>query len=95
MSDTNDLENTYHDGYDAGYAAARSELEDNKEHIVARSPSGWTLKHPLSCRPNLFDCEYNKRMEETTPPPDTGMFFVTMKENGDLLFRRQDAKRFE
>lgn len=28
-------------------------------HIVDLREDGWTIQHPLSCRPNLFDCIYN------------------------------------
>lgn len=28
-------------------------------HVIDLRPDGWTLRHPLSCRPNLFDCKLN------------------------------------
>lgn len=28
-------------------------------HIVKFDDDGWTLKHPVRCRPNLFECVYN------------------------------------
>lgn len=34
------------------------DLEDEKRHIIQFDEDGWTLKHPVSCRPNLFDCPY-------------------------------------
>lgn len=31
-------------------------VEDNDRHVISLSPRTWTIKHPLSCRPNLKDC---------------------------------------
>lgn len=34
-------------------------------HIIDLREDGWTIQHPLSCRPNLFDCIYNFAAAET------------------------------
>lgn len=31
-------------------------VEDEDRHVISLSPKTWTIKHPLSCRPNLRDC---------------------------------------
>lgn len=31
-------------------------VEDNGQHVISLTPPTWTIKHPLSCRPNLKDC---------------------------------------
>lgn len=29
-------------------------------HVIELRADGWTLMHPLSCRPNLFSCQINQ-----------------------------------
>lgn len=36
---------------------------DDTEHVIEFRDRGWTIKHPLSCRPNLFDCPINGAAE--------------------------------
>ena len=38
---------------DQGYVVVP---KDSDEHVVRFTDKGWTLRHPLSCRPSLFDC---------------------------------------
>jgi len=35
-------------------------LQPNDQHIIDLREDGWTLQHPLACRPNLFDCQLNR-----------------------------------
>lgn len=44
-----------------GVALRRTYGEDR--HIVDLRDRGWTIQHPLSCRPNLFDCPINRAAE--------------------------------
>ena len=30
-----------------------------ERHVIELRDDGWTIQHPLSCRPNLFDCIVN------------------------------------
>lgn len=43
--------------------------DDEQCHIIDLRQGGWTLQHPLSCRPNLFDCPVNHAAEALTRRP--------------------------
>lgn len=32
-------------------------------HVIEFRDTGWTIMHPLACRPNLFACEVNRAAE--------------------------------
>lgn len=32
-------------------------------HVIDLRADGWTLMHPLACRPNLFDCQVQRRAQ--------------------------------
>lgn len=53
-------------------------------HIVDLREDGWTLQHPLSCRPNLFDCPINKAAERDLidPPAELGRFTCGLGDDG-------------
>lgn len=38
-------------------------LGDDSGHIIEFRPDGWTIQHPLACRPNLFACPVNRAAE--------------------------------
>lgn len=38
-------------------------LDDDPEHIIDLRADGWTIKHPLACRPDLFACPVNRAAE--------------------------------
>jgi hypothetical protein len=40
-------------------------LGANTRHMIQLDNRGWTILHPLSCRPNLFDCPVNFAARET------------------------------
>lgn len=52
----------------------REALEaDQVGHIIEFREDGWTIQHPLSCRPNLFDCPVNRAAErDLDEPPECG-----------------------
>ena len=33
-------------------------------HQIELRIDGWTIQHPLSCRPNLFECKVNRAAEK-------------------------------
>jgi hypothetical protein len=75
-------------GWIAGYAARDAELDDNPHHIIEFRAGGWTIKHPLSCRPRLFDCAVNRLAEQQVDGPPqgvTGRFEVGVNDLGDRL----------
>ncbi|MFG2054793.1 hypothetical protein ACGFI9_12250 [Micromonospora sp. NPDC048930] len=48
-------------------------LDDDPRHLIEFREDGWTIKHPLSCRPNLFDCPVNRAAgEQVDGPPPAG-----------------------
>lgn len=41
-------------------AALAGELDDDPRHVIELRADGWTIKHPLACRPALFDCPVSR-----------------------------------
>lgn len=41
---------------------------DVPQHLMEIRVDGWTLQHPLACRPNLWDCEVNRAMDARDIP---------------------------
>lgn len=65
-------------------AALRAELATYKQddrHIVEFRDDGWTIQHPLACRPNLFDCEINRvaSAQLTKRPAELGRFYCDVE----------------
>lgn len=52
--------------YEMGKAELLTELGDELTHVVRFAEDGWTMKHPLACRPDLFECPMNDRLTEYT-----------------------------
>jgi hypothetical protein len=49
------------EGRYARYAqAAINALDPIGEHVIDICGAHWTIKHPLSCRPDLFACPYHE-----------------------------------
>lgn len=63
----------------------RSSVKDD-QHIIEFRLDGWTIQHPLSCRPNLFDCPVNRvaARDFVQVPESTGRFYCTLAE-GQLV----------
>lgn len=57
-------------------AAGYRRVDITEEHIIEVRAAGWTIMHPLACRPRLFDCEVNRAAERdlTGPPTARGRF---------------------
>jgi hypothetical protein len=74
---------------DALAAAGRlAPVDDDPRHIIQFRTDGWTIKHPLACRPNLFDCPVNRAAEaelgtRRCPPAPPGRYECRAGE-GDL-----------
>lgn len=66
---------------------AELEGDDDGRHIIDLRDDGWTIKHPLSCRPNLFDCPVNEAAERdlTEPPDERGQRVCSLNDDGHLL----------
>jgi hypothetical protein len=56
-------------------------------HVIEFREDGWTILHPLGCRPKLFDCQVNRVAErELTKRPDVlGRFECELNDIGDRL----------
>lgn len=76
---------------DALAAAGRlAPADDDPRHIIDIRPDGWTIKHPLACRPNLFECGVNRAAEQDLgqsdgPPVPPGRYEVDADEPYDRL----------
>jgi len=82
---------------DALAAAGRlAPADDDPRHIIELRTDGWTIKHPLACRPQLFDCPVNRAAERDLdgPPPAAlvGRYECGLNDLGDrfLLGDRVD-----
>jgi hypothetical protein len=42
-------------------------------HVIEVRASGWTIMHPLACRPRLFDCEVNRAAERDLAEAPAGL----------------------
>jgi hypothetical protein len=65
-----------------------SPLPDSEtEHVVEFREDGWTIKHPLACRPNLFDCAVNRAAGRALqePPAEFGRFACGLAEDGQFV----------
>lgn len=67
-------------------------LAGSEDHIIDVRDTGWTLLHPLACRPNLHDCPVNQaavdageqlRAHLSTHGP--GRYRCHLEESGDLV----------
>lgn len=56
-------------------------------HIVDLRYDGWTIRHPLSCRPHLFECPVNLAggRDLTEPPDELGRFVCGVDDDGRLV----------
>jgi hypothetical protein len=58
----------------------------SEDHLINFTEDGWTLQHPLSCRPNLFTCRVNKlSSEQITEPPTAGLGTYAIEVQNDVL----------
>lgn len=58
-------------------------------HIIEFRDNGWTIQHPLSCRPNLFECEVNRAAErdvDGVPPEGVGRYVCGAEEGGRFWY---------
>jgi hypothetical protein len=47
-------------------------IDDQPFHTVDLREDGWTLKHPLDCRHELFACPYNRALGVLDGVPESG-----------------------
>lgn len=64
-------------------------------HLVNLREDGWTIKHPLSCRPHLFDCPINvAAVRDLLEPPDQlGVYTCELDADGRFVIGQLDSTR--
>lgn len=64
-----------------------TEADVEPQHVIEFRADGWTIMHPLSCRPRLFECPVNRAAEQdlTEPPTVLGRFECNANDLGDRL----------
>lgn len=66
--------------------AADEAADPETRHVIEFRADGWTLKHPLACRPDLFACPLNQVAEEMSGPlAAPGRYEVELNDLGDRL----------
>lgn len=73
---------------DEGYAVVE---KGSEEHVIDFREDGWTIKHPLRCRPNLFDCPINRECEAQSwlePPVPPGRYELELSDGDELVIGR-------
>ena len=72
----------------------RAELETYRRddrHIVDLRADGWTIQHPMACRPNLFNCPVNQAASrDLTEPPslDPGQYYCDLADGWFAILDR-------
>lgn len=61
--------------------------EAEEPHVIEIREDGWTIQHPLACRPNLFDCPVNRAAgrELREPPGEFGRFECGLADDGNFI----------
>lgn len=72
-------------GLTAVLAIVERELQESPHHVIDFRAEGWTIKHPLACRPVLFDCPVNRAAEQLDTAPDLLGPFYCDERNGHLI----------
>lgn len=67
----------------------RAEIEPGAvtRHKIKLTKYGYTIEHPLSCRPKLFNCPFNESMADLlwdTTMPEPGIYYATFDKRGEL-----------
>lgn len=74
------------------HEAGWRQVDDETEHVIEFRTDGWTIKHPLSCRPDLFNCPVNRAAsyDLDSPPAELGRFPCGINDDGEFVY---DASR--
>lgn len=68
-------------------ALAALERALTEPHVVDLRTDGWTVQHPLACRPNLFACPVNRAAERDLterPSQAPGQYVCALNADGLL-----------
>jgi hypothetical protein len=71
--------------------ARLAEYERDTRHMIELRDDGWTLQHPLSCRPDLFSCGFNMAAGDTLElgQHPNGRFYCTMDDHMTLVLQEE------
>lgn len=62
------------------------------KHVAVFTDRDFTMKHPLACRPFLFECDVNRELGTWPGPPGRpGEYLVYREDDGLLVAERRDA----
>jgi hypothetical protein len=63
----------------------------DEAHVIDLRDDGWVIKHPLSCRPNLFNCPVNRATGVPTGSsmPTSGQWECGVDARGALTIGRK------
>jgi hypothetical protein len=66
---------------------AQAEYAAAERHVIDLNENGWTIKHPLSCRPNLLDCPISTAADRdlTSPPAEWGRYVCELDSDGSFV----------
>lgn len=67
-------------------------LSESPEHVIEFTEQGWTIMHPIACRPDLFACPVNRAAGDTVrkgAPPDNGRYVCSLDEDGQFVVGRR------
>lgn len=68
----------------AGYSVVPT---GETEHLVSFTEEGFVVQHPLSCRPNLFECHYGSA-DFDWPPDELGLYRFRFEDGEPVLLER-------
>lgn len=54
-------------------------------HIIEFREDGWTIKHPLSCRPDLFNCLVTRAVGDLLFEPPDGLYECSVGADGAFV----------
>jgi hypothetical protein len=71
--------------------------QETDQHVIEFRADGWTIQHPLACRPNLFDCPFNRVAERDLegPPAELGRFPCRLDEDGRLTLEVRASNDYQ
>lgn len=68
-----------------------AKYQSDIRHLIELRDDGWTIQHPLSCRPDLFSCGFNmaaRDMAELGQHPN-GRYFCTVDDYMNLIIQEE------
>lgn len=68
-------------------------LSESPEHVIEFTDQGWTIMHPIACRPDLFACPVNRaagdRIEQRGQWISDGRYVCSVTDDGRFVVGRR------